>query len=685
MYTYQLGGKNGQVIELAEAPDLVVVRTEGTRSLFELKLPDRSMQVMAGTVEVAAFPEANVTVYRCVDTKGDRPLNQRDAVRRSLTGAPGVRFAGRALTDSRTGEPVVYTENLFVKFADSVDSNRCTDILAEFGLEVKESLPFAKNAFFAEAASGTGLQIFDLAQQLLAHEEVELCYPELVRPKKDKRIYGPQWHLRQTTINNQEINEHVNVEEAWAITKGKGIIIAIIDDGVDVSQEEFNVPGKVVAPRDALLDVNDGTPKNWGENHGTCCAGVACASGSFKASGVAPDAMLMPIRAGSIGSMTEAKAFAWAADHGADIISCSWGPDDGNYRNNSDPLHFFPAPLPDHTRLAIDYAATKGRDGKGCIITFAAGNGNESVDLDGYASYTNVFAIAACNDRGQRSYYSDYGNAVFCCFPSNDVSDIPGRPRPLTSGIWTTDRAGIKGRNSGGVEAEAVIGDAKGNYTATFGGTSSACPGAAGVFALMLAANSALRLPEIREIIKNTCDKIDEVSGSYDANGHSLFYGYGRLNAGKAVQGACDVSQADLPAFGVTGEVCLNSKQSLSIEDGEIQDSLPANTRLIGFQLNLNPIHTDLSLEYGACTSAPGTASIQNGGEYAGTRDRRRKLTGFNLKLTGALADKYDIIYQAGFNGNKRSQEIQNGALCGVDKRTGKGIRRLWVRVVQKS
>lgn len=684
-YKYQLGGKKGTIVELAEAPDLVVVRTEGTRNLRDLDLPEISVQAVAGTVPVAAFPEANVTVYRCVDKKHGSALAQRNAIRRNLNGSPGIRFAGRVLTNRRTGEAMVYTENLFIKFHDTVSSIRCTELLTEFGLKVKEALPFATNTFFVEAEEGTGLKIFDLAQKVLAKTEVELCHPELVRQKKQKNIYGPQWHLCETTINGRDINQHVNVQEAWTVTRGEGIIIAVIDDGVDVTQEEFNLPGKIVAPRDAMLDTDDGSPKDWGDSHGTCCAGVACASGHFKASGVAPEAQLMPIRVASLGSMSEAKAFAWAADHGADVISCSWGPADGDYRNSSDLLHSFAAPLPDHTRLAIDYAATQGRNGKGCIITFAAGNGNESVDLDGYASYPNVFAIAACNDQGQRSYYSDYGNAISCCFPSNDVSDIPGRLRPLTPGIWTTDRTGLKGRNPGGIEAEALIGDKLGNYTASFGGTSSACPGAAGVFALMLAANPVLELPQVREIIKNTCDKIDQQAGTYDANGHSLFFGYGRLNAGKAVQHAQAAQEVVLPDFQVNGALYLKTKQTVVFENGDIQASLPDDTRLIGFQLNLSPFHADLSLQYKAFTSEPTPPEMKNGGEYTGTNDGRRKMTGFNLQLAGALADQYNIIYQAEFYDDNRSNEVQNGALCGVDNSSGESITRLRVRVVHKS
>jgi subtilisin-like proprotein convertase family protein len=78
-------------------------------------------------------------------------------------------------------------------------------------------------------------------------------------------------------------------------------------------------------------------------------------------------------------------------------------------------------------------------------------------------------------------------------------------------------------------------GDAAGNYTNSFGGTSSACPGAAGVAALILSRNPNLRWDEVREVMKNSCDKIDTAGGAYDANGRSAKYGYGRLNALKAV------------------------------------------------------------------------------------------------------------------------------------------------------
>lgn len=233
----------------------------------------------------------------------------------------------------------------------------------------------------------------------------------------------------------------------------------------------------------------------------------------------------MPIRMISqLGSQQEADAFYWAARHGADVISCSWGPADGAWWDPDDPRHAVAVPLPDSTRLAIDYAVTHGRGGKGCLVFFAAGNGNESVDLDGYASHPAVLAVAACNDRSRRSVYSDMGDAIFCAFPSSDMAfAAEGRPEPLTPGIWTTDVSGPAGYHIG-------------EYTESFGGTSSACPGAAGVAALVLACHPGLSRSEATTVLRDSCDRIDPEGGAYSATGHSPWYGYGRLNAGTAVR-----------------------------------------------------------------------------------------------------------------------------------------------------
>ena len=541
MPTVFFGAKGEPGFELEQSSDLIAVRTRSGRSIARSAgpVPSPVSDELSDGELVVAYPEAGVEVWRVPTGKGVRSVSDR---KQALRAAPDVRFAGGVLIDPATRQPVLYTENIFVKFKDTADPDDCAAVLREAGLTVKEEVGYATNAFFAEAPEGTGQEVFAIAERLRARDDVEYCHPELIRPRARKGIFPQQWHLAKTVVAGTPVDAHANVEAAHAITLGEGITIAVIDDGFDIDHREFAGPGKVLAPRDATLRTADPRPKDPfgtgedGENHGTACAGVACADGAVGASGVAPKARLMPIRlASGLGSQREAEAFVWAADNGADVISCSWGPPDGRWFRPNDPAHAQVFPLPASTRLAIDHAVANGRGGKGCVILFAAGNGNEPVDNDGYASNPKVIAVAACNDRGTRSVYSDFGRAVWCAFPSSDFGHAPFQhPEPLTPGIWTTDREGAAGYNSGRV----ADGDAAGDFTNGFGGTSSACPGAAGVAALVLAVNPALRWNEVRDILRASCDRIDPQGGGYDADGHSPKYGYGRLNALRAVQAA---------------------------------------------------------------------------------------------------------------------------------------------------
>ena len=680
MYHYQYGGKT---YDLVEAQDMVVVRTAGTTDLKDEKtdLSKNSRELVSNMIPVVKFPEADVTVFKCIQKSGRNVMGFRNLVRRTLKKEDSVKFAGRVLKDRKSDEPVIYTENFFVKFKDTVTKAACKKMIKECGIEIREELGFAKNAFFVTAPKGTGLEIFNIAEVLLKKKEVEYCHPELVRKKKHRSIHPMQWHLKPANINGNEINQHVHVEAAWQYNRGEGMIIAVIDDGVDMGHEEFSQVGKIVAPRDTVINVDDGNPKRFEENHGTPCAGVACASGRFNASGVAPEARLMPIRCGGLGSLAEAKAFQWATDNGADIISCSWGPADGPWWDTEDALHFIPFDLPDSTRLAIDYAVREGRKGKGCVIVWAAGNGNEVVDLDGYASHHQVLAVAASNDRGTRSYYSDYGNAVLCCFPSSDVhaSFIP-HPRPLTPGIWTTDRTGEEGENYGVEE----LGGIDGKYYAQFGGTSSACPGVAGVIALMLRANENLTWEEVREIIKNSCDKIDYEQGDYDANGHSPYYGYGKINAALAVENALKATEEEVIVYKIKGVSQFSKNKNVTVENGTPTEELTKNSRFCGFNLEVIPFTPNVNIRYKTVVNKLGTSKWAANGTYSGTTDRRRKVIGFAIELTGSLADKYEVHYEASLKGKKTPATGKNGAICGTTKDGGRAIEnfKIWIEEI---
>jgi len=527
-FYYRYGGKRGRRMSAKLSSNLMVVRTANRRRLIDNSLSEDSRRALADTVPLFRIPEIGVEVWQVATQR--RAGAARDAARGALKQEPGIRFAGRGLM-TPGGEPIIYTENLFVQFHPDLSAKACKRLIKAHGMDIKRPLDYAYNAYFLGMPEGSGQQVFDTAKQLLDLDEVTLCHPELVRQLSKKGAFPQQWHLKRARIDGSTVDQHAHVEAAWAMSRGDGATIAIIDDGVDMSHVEFTGAGKIVAPRDTSSGDDDPTPRS-GDSHGTACAGVAAGAGNTGASGVAPHARLMPIRfVSSLGSQAEADAFVWAADHGADVISCSWGPTDGKWWDDTDPQHDVLVALPDSSRLAIDYAANQGRNGKGCVITWAAGNGNEPVENDGYASYDKVIAVAACNDRGTRSVYSDTGENLWCAFPSNNFSR-PGLPDPLTPGIWTTDVSGPSGYNPGDPDR----GDAAGDFTNSFGGTSSACPGAAGVAALVIARNPELNWQQVREILKNCCDQIDPQNANYGADGHSPLYGYGRLNAKRAVE-----------------------------------------------------------------------------------------------------------------------------------------------------
>ena len=260
------------------------------------------------------------------------------------------------------------------------------------------------------------------------------------------------------------------------LARPSSISIGLLDDGVDTRHPEF--AGKLGPQFDFQTQTADASPKVSDDKHGTSCAGVAAPG--VKIFGRRARCRLLPVRTPTmLGVSDEAEMFRWVADNGADVISCSWGPPD-----NAGPFS-----LVDNVRAAIHYCLTSGRGGNGIPVFFAAGNGNELVSDDGYASNPDVMAVAATSVRDVRSPYSDFGPEIFIAAPSSGDS-AAGDPR-----IFTTDRRGAEGYNAGDVD----LGDAAGDYTSRFGGTSSACPLVAGVAALILSVDPSLTRDQVRE------------------------------------------------------------------------------------------------------------------------------------------------------------------------------------------
>ncbi|MGA1603088.1 MAG: S8 family serine peptidase [Prochlorothrix sp.] len=376
---------------------------------------------------------------------------------------------------------------------------------------------------------------------------------------------------------------------------GRSIVIAITDDSVDIDHPDFQGLGKIVAHRDLRGQDFLPLPEGEDDNHGTAVAGVALAEENGRGVvGVAPGCALMPIRTtGFLDDESVEEIFHWAMDHGAAVICCSWGA--GAVR--------FPLSL--RQRAALTYAATQGRGGKGCVIIFAAGNSNRPLNatvlerqwpqnvlsgptrwLNGFGIHPDVITVSACTSLAQKSLYSNWGAEVFLCAPSNNAPPaiylpqtgrVPTAPlvtrRLLGRGVVTTDRQGEAGYSSG-------------DFTAGFGGTSSAAPVVAGVVGLMLSVNPSLTLAEVKTILRESADKIVDPDpdpqlglryGTYEHNGHSYWFGYGKVNAANAVRLAQDRAPALVQA---DRQIHLFQDQPLALPDRPTPDGPPFISKL---------------------------------------------------------------------------------------------------------
>ncbi|HUQ81762.1 MAG TPA: S8 family serine peptidase [Gemmatimonadaceae bacterium] len=306
---------------------------------------------------------------------------------------------------------------------------------------------------------------------------------------------------------HQLVADQPGIADAWTVSRGRGTVIAVVDEQVDTADHSDFVGRLLPAygQRDA-----DGSSRR--RPHGAKVAGLAAAHGQ-NFSGVAPEASILPVSVPTLGAESGpadvAHALRWAAENAADVICCAWAPRD-------------PAPadaeLPAETRDALDWCLTNGRGGKGCVVVFSAGNDGNDLALNAYASHSGVIAVGACNAHGKHPSYSGWGAALWCVFTSSDPDDATG----ASVTYLTTAPVGSL------LDGEAF-------YTTRFGQTSAACAAVAGICALIIAANPELTGTEVKEILRDSCEQVGAEPGVGGARQHSLEHGFGRPNAVRAV------------------------------------------------------------------------------------------------------------------------------------------------------
>jgi subtilisin family serine protease len=514
--------RSGREISLVRQPGKLAVRLVRGRTIANL--PRDIQTLLAGAQALAFFPEYGLQVFKIAEdgdgtatTHALRLLNAQVDVQ---SATPVFRRAANG------GFDIIVNNQVAVELKDTTTDSQFNQLNQENRVTVVRPLPYVRRGYLLATRDGDGeLGPIEVARKYFESGLVVYATPDLIQPRVPRqaptvssrspsnpvpawRYQNEQWHLNAAKIC-----------DAWQVTLGVDTItIAIADDGVDIGHIEF--AGKIVSQFDFSTGIPDGKPKLPQDRHGTACAGVATAKG-LAAYGAAPRCRLMPVRfPEQMGSVLEGDMFHWMADNGADVISCSWGPPDGR-------TGYYP--LPDNVASAIQYCVTNGRHGLGIPVFWAAGNGNEQISTDGYASNPDVITVGASTEADTKAPYSDFGNELSFCAPSSGDATIGQRA------IVTTDRSGMAGYNPDtNPGATPDLPDI--DYTDTFGGTSSAAPLAAGVAALLLSVNPGLRAIDVRDILQKTADKIGSVP--YNAQGRNGIFGFGRVNARAAVDEA---------------------------------------------------------------------------------------------------------------------------------------------------
>ena len=350
-------------------------------------------------------------------------------------------------------------------------------------------------------------------------------------------LYDRQWYLENTGTPlqfNGTPGADIQVNDAWNISKGTDIIVAILDSGIDTLHSEFT--GRLLPGFDAFatdsINTNGYPFLNFNQNaHGTACAGIvgAAQDNEIGISGVAPEAILVPVRIffyielnnqivpfTNMNALLTGSAYSWNTI-GADVISCSAGLTD----------EFINLLTIDTTicNEELLMAHTEGRNGKGTAMFFSAGNEN-SPNVLWPANLNSTIAVGASdmcdtrkrpNDCSGENWGSDYGETLDFVAPGVKIAtcDISGTP-----------------------------GYAGNDYSLNFNGTSAACPIAAGIGALLLAENPSLTSNEIRHLLNITSEKVEPyIYDSINSDGSwNEEVGHGRVNAYLALTQAFNAS-----------------------------------------------------------------------------------------------------------------------------------------------
>lgn len=417
-----------------------------------------------------------------------------------------------------SNKPIIPTGFLVIQFHPLTNQEEQHIVLEEFGLELKHTIASDTLSASCTKQSENPIKVCNKLEKLSMVLQAE---PDFDIPMENygefpmDQLLKDQWQFENTgsisfTKRKMKAGADAKIKKAWEFMGNTGspdIKIAIIDSGFDLNHPDFK--GKITSPYDITTNSAKLITNSSLETHGTPCASIALANADASGLiGVAPNAQFMPIHKPSFSSHDLYEMFEHCIKNGADIISASWGTIDAQF------------PLNKYKKSIIRKAAKQGRNGKGAIVLFAAGN-EGAKRINNFGHLPEVITVGATDSRDKHPSYSNTGPELTICAPSD--GDIPVLAAKAS---WDSSKS----------LNDYINGPSSYNQYKAFGGTSAATPLVAGVCALILSVNPDLYAHEVKEILQKTADKVGS-QASY-TKGHSHIYGYGRINALEAVKEA---------------------------------------------------------------------------------------------------------------------------------------------------
>ncbi|WP_333768801.1 type VII secretion-associated serine protease mycosin [Streptomyces sp. IBSBF 2435] len=315
-------------------------------------------------------------------------------------------------------------------------------------------------------------------------------------PAQAQTLRQMEWHI-----------DAMRLPEAWKISKGEGITVAVIDTGVDRSIPDLK--GQVLDGKSFTYPV--GSPYEDKDGHGTAMASLIAGTGAAEsdtgAIGVAPDAKILPIRilndprdtneAASAETFTAEldKALRYAADSQARVISVSQEVPATSLRPQD------VAALQD----AVDYARAKGK----LIISGSGNSGEQGSPVEYPSASRGVVGIGALDRNGKALGLSTKG-------PQVDLSAVGGD---------------ISAACPSGIRPHCV---------ATGSGTSNSTALTSGSAALLWSAHPTWTANQVLRVLLNTASKPTDGAERNDS------IGYGAVRPRVALQTPGDPGPADV-------------------------------------------------------------------------------------------------------------------------------------------